>query len=408
MNQIQETKKLLLFEEIKRTSKIIYRQHKEDESKEKIAIYKVTGNNIEYYFDGVSIKSIVFEGFKQLPSLIIPYGYGFQEKSLNNFFKYTFNDNRIDKIVITEQSISRKSRKSLYLNFYEIEELLSSINQEQRACRDTKKILIKNYLISVFSEFNFDHQETNSNKKLILRNLNNKLIDQLTASEIEQIGDFYVTAAQKYKRTDLVKRMSFGLQKNSQILTLREIINKYETLLNDNPAESIWQAFFDEYITLFDTRYAHMIDYKNVAIGITKYPDLVLVDIYGYIDFYELKKSSMPLIKYDTSHKTWYWSKEMAMVISQASDYLQKAKENSVSYAKTIKEETATESEDGLNVNIINPRAFIVAGNSKLLNTEKKRNHFKNLRESMKDIEFILYDELLERLKNLLDSIKIS
>lgn len=134
---------------------------------------------------------------------------------------------------------------------------------------------------------------------------------------------------------------------------------------------------------------------------------MVLVDIYGYIDFYELKKSSTPLIQYDSSHKTWYWTKDVSMVIAQATDYLQKSKENAISYTKAIKEETETESEEGIDVNIINPRVIIVAGSTKELNTTKKLNHFKNLRESLKDIEFVLYDELLERLKNLLDKIKI-
>ena len=408
MNQIQETKSLLIFEEIRGTSKLIYRQHKEDESEEKVLIYKVTGDNYEYYFEGESIKTIVFEGFSELPSLIIPFGYGFQEKSLQNFFRYNITGDQINKIVITQNSGSRKSRKTLYLRLDELEELLTEINREQRACTDTKRILIKNYLTSVNPSFDFDHQETNNNKGLILRNLNQKLIEQLNADEIEKIGEFYIKAAQKFKRADLTRRMSFGLQKNAQILTLQEIINKYESLLSNNPAESEWQIFFNEYITLFDTRYAHKLDFKNIATGVTKYPDLVLVDIYGYIDFYELKKSGMPLIQYDTSHKTWYWTKDVAMVISQVSDYLQKAKENGVSYSSTIKKLTATETQDGLEVNIINPRAIIVAGNSKMLISDLKKDHFKNLRESLKDIEFVLYDELLDRLKNLLDSIKLN
>jgi hypothetical protein len=134
---------------------------------------------------------------------------------------------------------------------------------------------------------------------------------------------------------------------------------------------------------------------------------LVLVDIYGYLDFYELKKSGTNLLQYDSSHKTWYWSKEVSMVISQVSDYLQKAKENALSYSSTIKVETQTETEEGIDVNIINPRAIIVIGSKEELNTEKKMHQFKNLRESLKDIEFVLYDELLERLRNLLDTIKI-
>jgi hypothetical protein len=407
MKQIKETEKLLLFEEETGTTKKIYRQSKEDAEAKKNLIYTYLKSNIEYEFEGVSIKKIVVENSHEIPSFLGAFGYGFQEKSLNNYFKFNFNSAEIDKIVLSEIKTSSKSGKSLILNYVDIESLLNSINQEQRACNDTKKILIKNLIIQAFPKINFDFQETNNNKELILRNLNDKLIEKLTASEVQQIGDFYVKAARKFKAGHIIKKMTAGLLKNAQILTLHEIILKYEKLLKDNPAESEWQKFFDEYITLFDSRYVHKINYKNIATGLTKFPDLVLVDIYGYIDFYELKKSGTELIQYDKSHKTWYWSKDVSMVIAQASDYLQKAKENALSYSKTIKTETETETEEGLEVNIINPRAIIVIGTTNQLDTEKKKHHFKNLRESLKDIEFVLYDELLERLKNLLDTIKI-
>ncbi len=405
--QFQETKKLILFEEKVGGKKIVYRQHKEDEEKEFVKIYEQKGKNYFFDYDGQTIKQIELRDFEEIPYLFNSFGYGFSDNTVNSFFRYQFDDKRINKIIISEDIESKKVRKNLFLNINDLSVLISSTNQEQRACNDTKKILIKNFLVDIFPEIAFDYKETNNNKKLILRNLNQKLIDQLTADDIEKIGNFYVDASKKYKRADLVKRMTFGLQKNAQILTLQEIIAKYELLLKENPPESSWQKFFDEYITLFDTRYAHKINYKNIATGITKYPDLVLVDIYGYIDFYELKKSSTPLMKYDSSHKTWYWTKDVSMVIAQATDYLQKSKENAINYTKVIKEETETESEEGIDVNIINPRVIIVAGSTKELNTKKKQNHFKNLRESLKDIEFVLYDELLERLKNLLDKIKI-
>lgn len=405
--QFQETKKLILFEEKVGDKKIVYRQHKEDEEKELVKIYEQKGKDYFFDYDGQTIKQIELRDFEEIPYLFNSFGYGFNDNTINSFFRYKFDDNRVNKIIISEEIESKKVHKNLFLNLNDLSTLISSTNQEQRACNDTKKILIKNFLVDIFPEIAFDYKETNNNKKLILRNLNQKLIDQLTADDIEKIGDFYVDASKKYKRADLVKRMTFGLQKNAQILTLQEIIAKYESLLKDNPPESSWQKFFDEYITLFDTRYAHKINYKNIATGITKYPDLVLVDIYGYIDFYELKKSSTPLIQYDKSHKTWYWTKDVSMVIAQATDYLQKSKENAINYTKAIKEETETESEEGIDVNIINPRIIIVAGSTKELNTKKKLNHFKNLRESLKDIEFVLYDELLERLKNLLDKIKI-
>ena len=150
---------------------------------------------------------------------------------------------------------------------------------------------------------------------------------------------------------------------------------------------------------LFDNRYIKKLNYKNIETGITKYPDLVLVDIYGYVDFYELKKSNMRLLSYDKDHKTYYWSPDVSKVIGQVSGYLQSAKDNAATYKIKIKEET------GIDVNIINPKGIIVAGSSKELNSIKKQKHFKSLRESLKDIEFILYDELLKRLKNFLNNL---
>lgn len=377
-----DTKKLIIFEEIKGASTIIYRQHKEDETEERVKVSTQIGDKITYHtFDSENIKVVEFIGFDELPGIVSKFGYGFENRQISNFLRYKIKKSDATKLVIQKDGNSIKKRKTLFINVDELEELQSKLNVEQRACNDTKNILIKNYLAETFPDLSLDFTPTNNNKELVLRNLNKKLIDKLTADEVEQIGKFYVEAALKYKRPDVVRRMVASLQKSTQLLSLQEIVNKYEKLMNDNPPESTWQTFFDEYITLFDNRYFRKLKYKNIATGITKYPDLVLVDIYGYVDFYELKKSSTKILQYDSSHKTFYWSKEFSMVIAQASDYIQKVKENSLSYAKAIKEQTATADNDGIDVNIISPRAIVVAGSSSELNTLKKQNHFKNLRE---------------------------
>jgi Domain of unknown function (DUF4263) len=409
MEIIVDTEKITLYEEITSTKTIYYRLLKKDEAKTIVKIYEKKNETFTYFIEGGnSIDKIILEGYSELPRILSQFGFGFEEKSMTNFFKYKLENSGYDTIHIANNVPSKKLKKNiLYFALADLEDLKSAIGQEQRACNDTKTILVKNFLKSKYPKLPFDYQETNNNKELVLRNLNSKLIQQLTSDEIEKVGDFYVEAAKKYSRPDIVKKMIKGLQKNAQLLTLQEIINKYEKLLKDNPAESAWQEFFNEYITLFDNRYYQKINYKNIALGITKYPDLVLVDIYGYIDFYELKKKDTNLLQYDASHKTYFWSKQISMVIAQVADYLQKARENSISYSQSIKIQTTTEDSKGIEVNIINPRAIIVAGNSKELNTPQKQNHFKNLRESLKDIEFVLYDELLERLKNLLAMIKL-
>lgn len=408
MIQVKETEKLIIYQEVKGEDEYFYRLHKEDQTKENVLIYVKRDNDYTFGFEGADIKAVEFIGVEKIPSFFSEYGYGFDESAINNFFKYKISETDYRKVIIAEDDIPETDDTALYFRVDDLDELKSSLKVEQRACNDTKSMLVNNFLVEHHPAINLSYKETNNNKDLILRNLNSKLLDKLTADDVEAFGQFYVNAASKYNRPDIVRRMVKGLQKNAQLLSLQEIIVKYEKLLKENPAESGWQSFFEEYITLFDNRYARKLDYRNIATGITKYPDLVLVDIYGYVDFYELKKSSTPILQYDASHKTYFWSKEFSMVIAQAADYLQKAKENSLSYAKTIREQTATAATSGIDVNIINPRAIIVAGSTKELNTAIKQNHFKTLRESLKDIEFVLYDELLDRLKNLLEVVKLA
>lgn len=399
-----ESEKIVIYEEKNKDSTAYYREHKVRTDEGRVKIFEEYKDKVVYYFTSEYLPQITFEGFDVLPDLMNKYGYGFERKELTRFFVNNLKiGNR--KCFVSESKKSKISKTKLTFNYSDLERLVSSINQEQYACNQTKNTIISNFLSDNFPELKFEYKPTNNNKNLILRNLNEKLIEQLNADEVEQIGNFFVKATEKYSRKDLKERMAFQLQETAKILTLRQIIKEYEGLLKQNPAESSWQKFFEKYITLFDNRYVKQIKSKNIGTGITKYPDLALVDIYGYVDFYELKKSGAKLLDYDTSHKTFYWSKEVSKTIAQVSDYLQKAKDNSHSFAKAVKQETETETQEGLSVDIIRPKAIIVLGHSKKLNTAKKKEHFKNLRESLKDIEFVLYDELLERLNNLLNSI---
>ena len=59
MKQIQETKKLLIFEDIKGKVTSVYRQNKEDDKNEKILIYKKNSKQIEYEFEGEEIKKLI-------------------------------------------------------------------------------------------------------------------------------------------------------------------------------------------------------------------------------------------------------------------------------------------------------------------------------------------------------------
>ena len=68
---------------------------------------------------------------------------------------------------------------------------------------------------------------------------------------------------------------------------------------------------------------------------------------------------------------------------------------NAAEYTKSVKRKKHVD------IKVIRPRGYIIAGNSKQFKTEKEMEDFRKLGVSLKNISFILYDELLERLKNL-------
>ena len=53
-----------------------------------------------------------------------------------------------------------------------------------------------------------------------------------------------------------------------------------------------------------------------------------------------------------------------------------------------------------ISVKVVRPRAVVIMGHSAQLDNAKKRENFRIFRMSLKNVEIVLYDELLERLKN--------
>ena len=227
MKIIKETKKLKLFSEKKDEETIFYREHKEEKDS-LTPIYTIKNDNIIYKYQE---KEIIFKNYKKLPKLINSYGYGFTNISVEYFFREIIKE--VKTIFISKTKQSELKDKELILNENDLNTVISTINQEQRACNQTKKALLQNLFASKFPKLKYEYKTTNSNKNLILRNLNSKLIEKLNADEIEKIGNFYVSATKKYSRADLKERMLIDLQEKTKLITLQEVIKQYENLLSE-------------------------------------------------------------------------------------------------------------------------------------------------------------------------------
>jgi Domain of unknown function (DUF4263) len=108
----------------------------------------------------------------------------------------------------------------------------------------------------------------------------------------------------------------------------------------------------------FLVSYVTVIDKQNVSIDVS-YPDFVLVDVYGFIDVFEIKRPDTALLAFDKSHDNYYWKPEVVKAISQIENYIDAVLRNAAEYTRSIKRKKHVD------IRVVRPRGYIVAGNSK-------------------------------------------
>jgi hypothetical protein len=83
------------------------------------------------------------------------------------------------------------------------------------------------------------------------------------------------------------------------------------------------------------------------------------------------------------------------MIIIIGRPMFQRPSRNSDEYIRAVKRKKT------IDIRVVRPRGYIIAGTSKQFANKKESADFRKLGSSLKNINFILYDELLDNLKNL-------
>lgn len=127
----------------------------------------------------------------------------------------------------------------------------------------------------------------------------------------------------------------------------------------------------------------------------------MLIDSDGNVDVIEIKKASIGTILKE--YRGNYVPKsELSGAIVQAEQYTYLLKSEKKRVEAFIKEKYADEIGD-MEINIINPQAIVIAGKSDYMN-KNERNDFEVIKRMHKNIsEIITYDDLLNRLKNVIN-----
>jgi hypothetical protein len=188
--------------------------------------------------------------------------------------------------------------------------------------------------------------------------------------------------------------MSALALKAVEIDSLKRLSDEFkEELANQHP-ENWWQNYIQARILIMQQGYIRPIQKMNVALGNTKFPDFALVTYDNYLDILEIKKPDTRILKEDKSRGNYHWDTELSRAIIQVENYLELIANQAAQVRSYVKDSYALE------LKVVRPRGFILAGNSAEFLSQKQRDDFRLLSHGLKNVTVITYDELLIRLEN--------
>ena len=256
--------------------------------------------------------------------------------------------------------------------------------------RDIKNDTVANFF-SIIYPLNFTHDDTPVYVAGTLSHmLDTSILPRLSNEDREAMNNFLPAfiASESLNTVNLLKA-------TVQIKTLKELATDLEKALEGSTySEGWWQTYIKRNILIIQQGYISAIEKMNVAIGVTKYPDFMLVTHDNYLDILEIKKPNTQLLKHDVGRKNYYWDPELAKAIIQVENYIEFVQHQADVVRNYIRDT------HGIELKVVRPRGIILAGDTRKFSSQKERDDFRLLCQSTKNIVFVTYDELLSRLQN--------
>jgi hypothetical protein len=352
------------------------------------------------------VNRILLSGFTSLPSGLRRDGNGLPSSGYL-LLKHLFETLGQFELVIDCTAASSLQDKRAVLNHDDLRGLLRTMRtikaQRFREINGTVESFLHTHFPTRFEEPEDAEAEYRPNAVADLLK-KQQALDKLSKDDIEVLGSLFPEFIKKYGGAGSGKKKLFILsnsKKATEVIYIEKIVADFERKLSGKTqSEQSWQEFLRNYILLFNSNYATVLEKENIAVLGTKFPDFLLIDAYNYLDIYEIKKPSTNLLKQDRSRGNYYWDVELSKAISQVENYIANADRNGASLCDEIRRQKQIE------VRVIKPRGFIIAGSRNQLTDEIMEDNFRLLNNSLKNLSIILFDELLDNLKNFLSKLK--
>ncbi len=370
----------------------------------KIFIVDTVKSQVRMFPTNAGIPEVVFENRTKVPLALVTDKAKFIAGSFIQY-RLTKENITIKKIVIDKGIKDRIDKKTgvLYLEYEKLLKFKKRLARITQDAKDDKSLEADFYVHDILPEhFNDPDGVGNSvSKKLssIFDNLTEDIIEHIPRKNVDELFEFVSTILDKrYKTAKDKKRLLEFVRIKVNEKPIEELIGEFEKNIKDVVSESDWSKFIKRNLFLIDPNYVKHYPELGVTLGIKiRKVDFGLLDVQSNLDIFEIKTDRTQLLATGEDRGNHYWSTAAIKAITQAEKYLYNAERNADSLEKALLRETADE------VNVVRPRVILLMGNSRQLKTKNQKEDFRVLRKSLKNIEIVLYDELLSKLTGLKD-----
>jgi|GEM_PF-4520050 len=372
------------------------------------------------------VKKITYEDKKLVKesgySTSIRGGYGFTRDLKPVIYALEDSFENIEHLIVSTTSKTQViDDKTICFNHKDLNNFRIDIKEINGRHRGESKHLVNNILAPFFSDkFSLKQEEYSPG---LIRNFLIKYDlkpENLSVKDMEAIANIIELLPADH---EFVKNEKL-IKTKSQIDTVfvEDIITKYDALLplskpprssGFNRLEDLWQDFFQNYILIFNFGYIqHFEKLRIEGDGVGNIPDFLLLNTYNYLDVLEIKTPRTELLKLDDGRTNFFWSPAASSAISQAENYIDSIIKQEESLSKRIRLKYGVTQEIQAN----RPTVKILASTNEDMyakyseldaeGIDKLKRDFWRLNNSLKNIRFVLYDEILEAFKNSLERLK--
>jgi len=359
---------------------------------------------IEYYpkkLDGFPISKITLEGFVTIPNEFADVGY-IKGGGIGYYLSSKLKEKNIISLTISKKqkdSLKKVRNKEAYrmaLNYSSFRKVAKSLTTISFVAKQDRRFSIDSHFNNLFPELYKKTSLSGQNYAArLISYLGNDVIKYLKPDQIQRILDF-IESLLETKYTSVMRRRKLVEAAKIKVdeVALNDVIGTFEKMLSDSLSEAKWGEFLKKNLFLVESKYIKLIPQLNVVLAGSRLVDFGLIDSQGYLDLFEIKKPNTPILATRKDRGNYYWNAEATKAIVQAEKYLFNSERKAALLTEDIKGEL------GVDVKIVRPRAVVIMGHSNQLDCDEKKEDFRILRMSLKNVEVTLYDELCERLKN--------